>query len=119
MEDIIEKLLRLGHEVTIIRVEPIINVGIEDSSGGGITVPEEIKTDKPKKRKKYTKKNPNGNPPSLLTQEIVDNIKKKKRVNWKTIKEIKKLKEEGYTSKRVSDKLLVDLEVINKYWDKE
>lgn len=114
MQKIIESMLGLGYEVNIIQIKPIIE--ITGTPMVGLTVPEEEK--KETKRAYKTKKNPNGNPPSLLTPEIVENMKKK-RINWKTIAKIKKLKEEGYTSGRVSHKLGIDVEVINKYWNHE
>lgn len=46
-------------------------------------------------------------------------MKKKKRINWKTAAKIKQMKEDGYTSGRISNKLGIDLEVVNKFWDKE
>lgn len=116
MQKIIKDMLDLGHEVNIIQIKPIERAIVLPPAM--FMSPEKEEADEPKTRKKYARKNPNGNPPSLLTPEIVENMKKK-RINWKTIAKIKKLKEEGYTSGRVSHKLGIDVEVINKYWNHE
>ncbi len=41
---------------------------------------------------------------------------KQKRINWKTIEKIKKLKAEGWTSQDAADDLKLPLELINKHW---
>lgn len=117
MQKIIKDMLDLGHEVNIIQIKPIERHVVLPPAVFAKLHSEDVK--EPKTRNKYARKNPNGNPPSLLTPEIVENMKKKKRINWKTAAKIRQMKEDGYTSGRISNKLGIDLEVVNKFWDKE
>lgn len=53
-------------------------------------------------------------------EEVVETPQKKKRkrkkMHWKTVNKIRALKDQGYTSGRVAEKLGISLEEINENW---
>lgn len=126
MIELIKELLNEGHDVTIVEVKAKKTITFTSQN---IEMPEmkdfKVQSIKVNGKKFVGKKNdqgnPNNNPKSLLTAEMVEAEKKKpalQRINWKTINKIKEAKDDGLSSAETAKDLGLPLAVVNKYWIK-